>query len=290
MDGYIRIDLFIADRAALSSFLRNRIVLIRGIAPPSWSTIITCFDSPATLQTEFRKQCGPSIRARGNVEYRCWQSIIWAVIFNSVRLQMGSDFQFHTIASPLLSLVFLSFFFLMKNHALLGGVGYFQKIRRSSPSYLYHESLSRWVFVLIPAHVESSFLRSELSRGTLTERFRDVIRTYHSRVLCCFKEHRETFEYKYFKRSRPGHRESLVDRREVEAWSAGLWKGLTNRRPLRRKIRPGMASVGPVDNHLEDTPSFRKDPPRRMVAGPSSPIPTGTLRMTTCKKKRKEKE
>lgn len=213
---------------------------------------------------------------------------------------IGSDFQFCTIANgQWFSIPYdcistfesgFSFLFLMKNHALLGGVGYFQKIRHSSPSYLYRESLSRWVFVLIPAHVESSFLRSELSRGTLTERFRDVIRTYHSRVLRCFKEHRETFEYKYFKRSRPGHRESLVDRREVEAWSAGLWKGLTNRRPLRRKIRPGMASVGPVDNHLEDTPSFRKDPPRRMVAGPSLPIPTGTLRTTTCKKKRKEKE
>lgn len=71
MDGYIRIDLFIADRAALRSFLRNRIVLIRGNAPQSWSTVITCFDSPAALQTEFRKQCGPPIRARGNVQYRC---------------------------------------------------------------------------------------------------------------------------------------------------------------------------------------------------------------------------
>lgn len=71
MDGYIRIDLFIADRAALRSFLRNRVVLIRGNAPQSWSTVITCFDSPAALQTEFRKQRGPPIRARGNVEYRC---------------------------------------------------------------------------------------------------------------------------------------------------------------------------------------------------------------------------
>lgn len=70
MDGYIRIDPFVIDRAALGSFLRNRIILIGGIAPQSRSTIIACFDSPAALQTEFRKQCGPPIRARGNVEYR----------------------------------------------------------------------------------------------------------------------------------------------------------------------------------------------------------------------------
>lgn len=93
----------------------------------------------------------------------------------------------------------------------------------------------------------------------------------------------------FFKRNRRGRRESLEDRRGVEAWSADPWTGLTNRRPSRRRIRRGRASVGPVGNRPGDTPSFRTGQPRRTVAGPSSPIPTGTHRTTTGTEKKKMK-
>lgn len=97
-------------------------------------------------------------------------------------------------------------------------------------------------------------------------------------------------ELYFFKRNRRGRRESLEDRRGVEAWSAGPWTDLTNRRPSRRRIRRGRASAGPVGNRLEGTPSFRTGQPRRTVAGPSSPIPTGTRRTTTGTKKKREKK
>ena len=93
-----------------------------------------------------------------------------------------------------------------------------------------------------------------------------------------------------FKRSHPGRRESLADKREVEAWLADLWKGLTNRRPSRRRIRPDMVLVGPVGNHPGDRPSFRMGPPRCMVADPSSPAPRETLRTTTKEKIQKKEK
>lgn len=111
-------------------------------------------------------------------------------------------------------------------------------------------------------------------------------------VYVCVRVSKELFniEFNFFKRNRRGRRESLEDRRGVEAWSADPWTILTNRRPSLRRIRPGRVSVGPVGNRPEDTPSFRTGRPRRTVAGPSSPIPTRIHRTTTGTRKKRENE